>query len=226
MSIAQVILAQREGYGQELFYIIAILILSVGSAIFQKVRQKFEEPDEGRKPEPEKRIEMIDERPPQRRASPAPPVRPARPAAPMTREQPRRPPVRPMPPVRERPPSRQPAPPPARPARDVGRMPPIEPRRTPAPRPAAPVPRPRPAQPARPAAPARSAAAEVEFVGEPLRDTMQRRDDVRAAGLPAAVERAKPVSVSLGDMSMDDLRRAIVLKEILDPPVALRGDSA
>ena len=152
--------------------------------------------------------------------------------APATRPQPQRPVAR-APQTTQRPPlpaapPQQPSAPPARPqpARPLPpRAPVSQPRQQPAARTPS-RPRPRPAQrPERQPSPSQS--AHVRTHSAPVE-----------AGLDAVVEFAsatpEPIETSSGapqsrqfDMNAESLRRAIVLKEILGPPVALRnGDDA
>jgi len=194
MSIWNVILADGSG-GKELFYVVAVLILAGLGAIADKLKPKGQEGESPAKPSP---------RPQARGSAPVrgprrPEERPARPARPVSR------------PV----------------ARPVSRptSPPVFQRE----QPAIPVAPPRPQRPQSDRA--RRAAAEMAALQArpvPVVDTQSRFAEMKRK-TKAARARTESVTgrggtTALGRLSRQDLRRAIVLNEILQPPLALREE--
>lgn len=209
MQVMAQILADN-GSG-ELLYVIAVLVLAAGSAIFQKVREKMSgPPDRPRPTAPTTQGGPQVPRPtiPQRRATP-----PQRPPAP-----PQRPPVPTQRPAIP-PQARRPAVPPARP----------QPQR-PQPRPAGmpqqpPARRPQPQAPQRPVQPApslkaaASAQEDEERLAVPLEAIARAAEAVHAPVATAKPARPVPMVTKL---STAELRRAFILSEVLAPPLALR----
>lgn len=205
------ILADADGGIQDLIWIVAILLLSIVGAIAEKLKRMGgpkEPPEEPRSPKPI--------RPPEPAPRPVQPQR-ARPQRPLPRAaetgptRPRGPGSRPV---------RPPAPPRAPMAQPVAR--PGTPARPPAPAPVAPPPR--PAQPSL----AVKDLSKVEVEGpllakdliQPITAQSPKATAPPAQKLPAAAI-APPVG-SFRDLSLAEVRRAIVLNEILGRPLALR----
>lgn len=209
------ILAQSDDYGGELFYIIAVLILVSFSALFEKFKRTMAGKDE----QPMKRPPAVPRRP----------DRPAQPPRPVSRPQPPRarpvggetPPARPPVPARPgpaAPPRRPPAPPPRRPTPTRRRV--VTDAPTPMSR-AAPTPL-RPVRPAERLGPAR---LEPEVEKSSLQvSRLAKVVETRPAALPQrpSVEVVPDVG-SFRHLSIAEIRRAIVLSEILSPPLALRN---
>ena len=193
------ILAQDEGYDGELFYIIAILFIGAISAIaekFKRSREKAAQQDSS----PEDGQGRKDSRPKpptlEPPQSPRPPVRSARPVPPPMRRPPHRPP-----PVATPRPSALPQP----------SVPPFVEEEvvvwTPLAFEKAPPPQPEPQVSPRP---------RVQHKPSPKSATATK---------PVAVPKRGPVSVgSFRGLSKRDIRRAVVLHEILGQPLALRKD--
>lgn len=206
------IMAVGDG-GGELFYVIAILILGAITAIVEKVKQKMAG-DDAPKREP----------PATRRAKPGPqPPRPARPQPPAARPADRRtPPVRPAAPAA-----------PARPPTPARRAAPPRPPTTRAPAPPAPTPQIEETHRRLVAeAPTLQDVGEHE-IGHVAQHHMEtkvekgrkpgkltRKADRRPAAAPQAHTRSSVGSFR--NLTLPEVRRAIVLSEILSPPLALR----
>ncbi len=77
----------------------------------------------------------------------------------------------------------------------------------------------RPAAPAAPLTPARGAKEEAAILGEPIIGAIE---DAKLVKQPMTVQPALPSVGSLRGLSRAELRRAIVLNEVLGPPLALR----
>jgi hypothetical protein len=206
--------------GGEIIYVIALLVLAAGSAVFEKLKQKM--------------ADSKDRKPPDQR--PSPPVRPtrqqpSRPAAPpprpVQRSQPVRParPAAPPRPVRPAAPTPHPQQPVARPMRPA-------PQRPPARQPERPV----PAQPAPQAHRERPGRGEVGRVTQhrvesgvekkakaPRQAMGKLAADRRRDHPPAMLEPLETArSGSFRNIPLAEIRRAVVLNEILSAPIALR----
>jgi hypothetical protein len=213
---------------EKLVYIIAVAVLFVVGWVIERFKAMMADSSSNRDPA---------HRPPR---SASPPLR--RPQIPPMgdRNLPGQP--RPVPPPvsRPAPPVRPPAPQPAPPAR-TGVPAPVRPLGRPVTErtleerkaiirgePARPVPKaPRTSVPSRPA-PAAPVIVEESEDASRVRlasDWAERTQSVSVAQPPHAAKvsaMAKPQSVLLGSLNRDELRRALVLKEILEPPLALR----
>jgi len=191
------ILAQDDGYGTELIYVIALLILSGIGALAEKLKQKKQQQQESRrywKPSKIDRPERPAQHAPSRQVRPAPRREPTAPvAAPPARPVQRKVDV-PRPPAQARPRPQVPA--------ERQRQPTVR-RRKATPRG---VPEPRPP---------RSPSIEPGRAEQP-----------RPAGIPAAPPRPGPGLFTpvrpKHRLGIGELRRAIVLSEVLRPPLALR----
>jgi len=227
MWIWTMILAVRDG--GELYYIIAILILGIVGAIADKLKNRMGGVDRERESRPE---------PPKPIARPQAGARPARPRTPqgrpILREGPARAPAAPVrPPVRRpAPPPRRPmetprrgvpdaaepvfqrapaGPPPARPAAKLGtlRPEPVRPAKIPPP----PPPEGRPVQPHAPTPVGRLTPRQVARIA-------QVKETAHTLARPPIAE---PLDVgSFRQLNLAEVRRAIVLNEILGPALALR----
>ncbi len=193
------ILAKDGDFSSELLYVIAILILAGIGAIADKIKQKMagESKPPAKQPGPREvpRGEIRVEEPPRR---PVPP-RPVAPQRPQQQRQAPRPPV-----VWEAPQPRQPQRPQAPPKpRPVAQRPPAPP--------AVPTSERRVlVQPALTSSEAAVIAKEAEGgVGRPARE-------------PAQAVGARHPGIEWLALSRADLPRAIILSEILSPPIALR----
>jgi len=218
------ILAKDGDFSSELLYVIAILILAGIGAIADKIKQKMagESKPPAKQPGPREvpRSEIRVEEPPRR---PAPP-RPAAPQRPQQQRQAPRPPV-----VWEAPQPRQP----------------YRPQAPPRPRPATPrPPQERRVQPE--AAPTSAAARSVVSVaptvagdvgalqGRPAPTQLAARQVGEKTGLvserdvgpptarPAHAAEVKHPGIEWLSLTRADLPRAVILSEILSPPIALR----
>jgi len=224
----------------QLIFVIAVLILSIGGAIAEKLKRKLGGPTE----RPPMEGELRFPKPPVTGEGPArstaPPARPVGRTAeqgepPASPARPRPPAGAPAAPVRRPPPPPSPWSTPRRtePRPTTGRPQPT----TPGPRrqipPPTPAPRrvPRPVEPAIPPVAAPSVIAEqLARRAAQLGPTVQVPGPVSTAGGPprpplqsAAAAPAPAFGGQwLGPTSITDLQRAIVLNEILAPPLALR----
>jgi len=204
MLIFSTILAQDGGMNEGLFYVIAVLILSVVGAVFEKIKRKMADTQEKKeKPRPKGA-----ERP-----GPA--------------QQPR--------------PARQKRPPVAAPARPVARAEPRPTVRRPPPARAPRVPK----RPVHTGAPIRVEVKEVvpetlveriaseAGAGAEYSRPVTTKPATEGEGAPgkmsALFEKRKAVAFkavgSFRNLSKDEVRRAIVLNEILSPPLCLRDYS-
>ncbi len=186
------ILGERGSDGSELIYVIAVLILAAVGAIFEKIKRKMAEPEDKPGRPPVPRG-IADQH---KRVRPAPPPRPSG----------RRQPPRAWP-VGQAPPPRAAAP--------AVRLPLETPRLVPDESPRG-VSRPAPAEPE--LRPAVEAEVIPQLVGELSRGPERR---------PAATPGRRPSDLvadvgSFRKLSLAEVRRAIVLNEILSPPLALR----
>lgn len=239
----------QDGDGGQLIYIIAIIILSLAGWLAEKFKQKMADSPSKSRPvsrsrPPQREADREAPRPG------VPPVVRRESSPPTAREVPQRRPTRPMipppPGARPRPPARRPAPPPARPRPAFDQYETVY--EAPKPPPARPVPPPRPRpQPAAGSPPqiepqrARLlAAAEADRLRKEAEARLreQQASDLGTLGTitPAApsapsAKAAKPAATAAGPGQIGDFRKmnarqwrqAIVLNEILQPPIALRG---
>lgn len=224
----------------ELVYIIAVLIFIGAGWVAERVKAKMAEKEQQARPRSGRRPPTSLPRPEIDESRLEPSHRPA-PAAPPPGQRPR-PPVRPPTPARpaaaeparrDAAPPRQPAarPVPARTAQEArtiirGQPTPARPARAPAsrgtPTPARPQPQPA-AQ-----APEESWARLAQWGGQDIRAEAEARQlgHIKPAeAVEAAIVRGRVGAESFRRLTRADLQRAFVLKEILDPPIALREES-
>lgn len=187
----------------DLVWIVIVLVLTVGGAIANKIKEKMGTPDESEPPR--RRVP-----PPQEGRRPTPPVR--RPAPPTVQRPAPRVPGRPTPQVPKRPPR-------------MTQTRPTVPRPQPpsVPRPVQ-VQRAQPVPPAaRPPEPATQAALTVgQLIEEHAEPVQARHDRTRLAARKRPVTRLRRKRTRSIRLSPAKLRNAILLKEVLGPPVALR----
>jgi len=204
------VLAARDGDSSELIWIIAVLIISVVGAIAGKIKERAQKPPPRTPrppvPRPSERAEQP--LPPSRRVPPSPSAPPGRPM-PRVPRQPA--PARHQPPVVRAP---EPAPMP-RSARPTPPKPPTQ--RRPVVRP--PATRPAPA-PSVQEVPRRL----VEIGATLLEPTSTRAAHALVDATTAAQVREGRRRRGTWGLSRSTLRQAIVLKEVLGPPLALRRD--
>lgn len=210
-AMAQILADNGSG---ELLYVIAVLVLAAGSAIFQKLREKMSGPPDRPRPTapptqggpqvPRPTIPQRRATPPQRPAVPPqrPPVPTQRPAIPPQTRRPAVPPARPQPQRPQPRPAGMPQQPPAR-----------------RPQPQAPQRPARPVQPAPSLKAAASAQEDEERLAVPLEAIARAAEAVHAPVATAKPARPVPMVTKL---STAELRRAFVLSEVLAPPLALR----
>lgn len=195
-------LAQPDGGGGEFIYVIAVLILSVAGALADRFKKRQEARAEEEK---------------------AAAARPSRPTADTARQRPTAPPTAS--------PSRRPAPPvvviepapTARPAGDRPRPAPRAAKRRPA-KPEPPTPAtlgPQPVVVRR----AQPAALSEDSVVSSTRIDVSRSISASISQLQAQPSTAVPTQ-AMRRLSRQELRRAIVLSEVLAPPLALRDPTA
>ena len=191
MLIWSDILADNGDFGEGLFYVVAVLILSIVGAVFEKFKGKASQ-DEDRKVE----------------RKPAPSRRRVPPRRPVDVERPAAPPVRPVVGREDRPVAHPPQ-----------RSRPRPPQRA------------RPVRARKPAVPPRPV-----ILVEPVEETTVERVELpglkieKDAQVAAVSEVKKTVADGAGFadigsfrwLGRDEIRRAIVLNEILGPPLALR----
>ncbi|HOB75193.1 MAG TPA: hypothetical protein PKG54_11800 [Phycisphaerae bacterium] len=208
------ILAQSDS-GAELLYVIAILILTAGSAIFEKLRHKSAEAErKQRRPRPPVPPPVQGELGEMRFPPPVPP-----PVSPPWSEPER--PARPVPPVRPRPTARQQQPQAPRRRQQVA----PEPRRRPQVAPQ-PVRQPRPLAGGERTPVDRAVHRLDDQAGTDIREALGSLRPVQplAELRSAQTGKAAPAAEEGGfrKPTVTELRRVIVLNEILGPPLGLR----
>ena len=211
---AFLLLAQDHGYGQ-LVYVIAILILSGLGALLEKLKNKQEQRTTSR-PKPSEPSKTAPEQParipqPLGRVEPLPPQGPAHspPAPPTVRREPA--PLPPPRPVQSPPLAPSPVP--------TLRQPPPVPRR-----PVVPPPQPQKVPPRRPIGEPKRPLP-VPSVASRLQPTIQAPEPPRVVSQTPAQPVPAQAKTAMGRrrrLSARELRRAVVLSEILQPPVSLR----
>jgi hypothetical protein len=215
--------------GGDLLYVVAVVLFGVIGAIVNKLKEKSAGPPLNRKLGEDAASE---EPPPTPRPGPAQPTRPiSRPLPlprPVIRENPPtgRPPAPTRPPVR--PPIRPAAPPVQRPSQPT-RGPAV-----PAGKVATQIPRPQPARPPMKPTPAPPAAKQPSPPAQPVPAASAKEDAIPVGKVvkgqvvgrsPAQAGSSLMFGANLlAGIGRDELRRAIVLNEVLGPPLALRDE--